>query len=161
MPGLTARSPARPQVYKAHRFGVQPVAAKVLREESGKQIENFKREIDLLRGLRDNNIVLFLGVCKKDGQLMLVTEYMPQGDLWHALNHSRSSKFTWYQRCARLCIARPTSCPSLHSRLTGGCPVDVAARAPLPPASRLQLLILPELGDGREGDGTTMQLLHL
>ena len=98
MPGLKACCPARPQVYKAHRFGVQPVAAKVLREESGKQIENFKREIDLLRGLRDNNIVLFLGVCKKDGQLMLVTEYMPQGDLWHALNQSHHSKFMWYQR---------------------------------------------------------------
>lgn len=86
------------QVYKANRFGVQPVAVKVLREESGKQIENFKREIELLRGLRDNNIVLFLGACKKEGRLMLVTEFMPQGDLWNALNHSHAQKFQWYQR---------------------------------------------------------------
>lgn len=86
------------QVYKAKRFGVQPVAVKVLREDSGKQIENFKREIEMLRNLRDNNIVLFLGACKKDGQLMLVTEYMPQGDLWNALNQSNAPKFQWYQR---------------------------------------------------------------
>jgi serine/threonine protein kinase len=85
-------------VFKANRFGCQPVAVKVLREESGKQIENFQREIELLRGLRDNNIVLFLGVCLKDKQLMLVTEFMPQGDLWNALNHSNSRKFSWYQR---------------------------------------------------------------
>ena len=87
------------QVYKANRFGCQPVAVKVLREESGKQIENFQREIELLRGLRDNNIVLFLGVCQKDNSLMLVTEFMPQGDLWHALNQGSRDKFSWYQRC--------------------------------------------------------------
>lgn len=88
------------QVYRANRFGVQPVAVKALREESSKQIENFQREIELLRGLRDNNIVLFLGVCKKDGKLMLVTEFMPGGDLWHALNHQNSVKYTWYHRCS-------------------------------------------------------------
>jgi len=86
------------QVFKANRFGCQPVAVKVLREESGKQIENFQREIVLLRGLRDNNMVMFLGVCLKDKQLMLVTEFMPQGDLWKAINHNTSRKFSWYQR---------------------------------------------------------------
>lgn len=85
-------------MYKANRFGVQPVAVKVLREDSSKQIENFKREIEMLRGLRDNNIVLFLGACKKDGKLMLVTEFMPQGDLWNALSHTNANKFQWYNR---------------------------------------------------------------
>ena len=75
------------------------MAVKALREESSKQIENFQREIELLRGLRDNNIVLFLGVCKKDSKLMLVTEFMPGGDLWHALNTAQNSeKYTWYYR---------------------------------------------------------------
>ena len=85
-------------MYKANRFGTTPVAVKVLREESGKQIENFQREIDLLRELRDNNIVMFLGVCLKDKQLMLVTEFMPNGDLWNSIQNSATSKFLWYQR---------------------------------------------------------------
>ena len=88
------------QVYKANRFGVQPVAVKVLKEESKKQLDSFKREIVMLRSLRDNNVVMFLGACVQEGRMMLVTEYMPQGDLWNALNRTNTDKFTWYQRCA-------------------------------------------------------------
>ncbi len=132
-------------MYRANRFGVQPVAVKVLREESSKQIENFKREIDMLRGLRDNNIVLFLGACKKDGKLMLVTEFMPQGDLWNALSHANANKFLWYNRCSPcaptglFCLVLPSSMGhSPHSRAR--CitvwftenPAVAASSAPLP-----------------------------
>ena len=64
------------QVYKALRGGVQPVAVKVLRDPTEKQLSAFKREVALLQGLRDPHIVQFLGVCHARGRVMLVTEFM-------------------------------------------------------------------------------------
>ncbi|PRP80378.1 SH2 domain-containing protein [Planoprotostelium fungivorum] len=41
----------------------------------------FKREIQILGGLRAPNIVLFLGACCEPGHYMIITELMPAGDL--------------------------------------------------------------------------------
>lgn len=64
------------QVYKAMRAGVQPVAVKVLRDPTEKQLSAFAREVSILQGLRDHNVVQFLGVCYSKGRVMLVTEFM-------------------------------------------------------------------------------------
>ncbi len=31
---------------------------------------------------------------------MLVTEYLPRGDLWRALSKDSQHVFSWYRRCA-------------------------------------------------------------
>ena len=85
------------------RFGVQPVAAKIMIQDSEKHITTFQREIAMLRGLRDNNVVLFLGACVQHGRIMLVTEFLPNGDLWNAISHATDDKFSWYKRCAPHC----------------------------------------------------------
>ena len=61
------------------RAGVQPVAVKVLRDPTEKQLSAFQREVSILQGLRDNNVVQFLGVCHSQGRVMLVTEFMQVG----------------------------------------------------------------------------------
>ena len=52
-------------MYKGLRSGVQPVAVKVLNEHTPKQLADFQREIHILRGLHDTNVVQFLGVCQR------------------------------------------------------------------------------------------------
>jgi hypothetical protein len=60
------------------------------------------------QSLRHVNIVQFLGAALAGDQIMLVTEYMPRGDLWRALSQDSAAHFGWRSACARaLCL-----CPS-------------------------------------------------
>jgi len=52
-------------------------------------LEEFNREINLLRALRHPNILQFLGSCSIPPNVCLVTEYMPRGDL-HKIIHDKS-----------------------------------------------------------------------
>ena len=47
-------------------------------------------QVTILKACRDRNIVQFIGACHKDGQLMLVTEFMEGGDLHAALQADAS-----------------------------------------------------------------------
>eukprot|EP00884_Botryococcus_braunii_P000598 jgi/Botrbrau1/10539/Bobra.7_1s0018.2 len=71
------------KVYKAIRGEVQNVAIKVLKNKE--EHATFGREIAILKNCRHPNIVQFQGACEKDGQIMLVTEFMESGDLFRAL----------------------------------------------------------------------------
>ena len=73
---MTPETGENVQVYKAMRNGVQPVAVKVLHEASPKHLADFHREVTILRGLRDSNVVQFLGVSWREGRMLLVTEFM-------------------------------------------------------------------------------------
>ncbi|KAK9839800.1 hypothetical protein WJX81_002595 [Elliptochloris bilobata] len=73
------------KVFKAVRGGVQVVAVKVLHDMSEEQSSKFGHEIAVLKSCRHPNIVQFQGAAIPDGRLMLVTEYLARGDLWHAL----------------------------------------------------------------------------
>ena len=49
-----------------------------------------------MKKLRAENIVRFLGVCNKDSQTMLVTEYMAGGDLFNRLSVSETGdELSW------------------------------------------------------------------
>ena len=68
------------QVYKAMKDGVSPVAVKVFPSNATDvQLEEFQREVVILKSCRDRNIVQFLGACIEDGQTFLVTGAAPQG----------------------------------------------------------------------------------
>ena len=68
--------PPHLQVFKAVRSGVQPVAVKVLNDASPKHLADFQREITILRGLQDSNVVQFQGLSWREGRMLLVTEFM-------------------------------------------------------------------------------------
>jgi len=52
-------------------------------------LEEFNREINLLRSLRHPNILQFLGSCSVPPNICLVTEFMPRGDL-HKIIHDKT-----------------------------------------------------------------------
>ncbi|KAK9810072.1 hypothetical protein WJX72_004359 [[Myrmecia] bisecta] len=85
-------------VYKATLFGVHTVAVKKLRDSTPREQDNFRKEVAILKGCRNVNIVMFLGACLQPGQTMLVTEFMPRGDLWQALGTDHLQQFSWYRR---------------------------------------------------------------
>ncbi|KAK9796974.1 hypothetical protein WJX73_004151 [Symbiochloris irregularis] len=103
-------------VYKALRNGVQPVAVKVLRNPTEKQLTAFRNEVSILQSLRDNNVVQFLGVCQSCGRIMLVTEFMQGGDLWNALAHTKPGRLDWYSRGRQIALDVARGLVHLHSQ---------------------------------------------
>ena len=87
------------KVFKAMRNGVQPVAVKVLNETSPKHLADFQREIGILRGLRDSNVVQFQGISWREGRMMLVTEFMAGKRRCH-----------WLFACAAVLLVQVNNC---------------------------------------------------
>ena len=55
-------------------------------------------QVTVLKKLRAENIVRFLGVCVTPEHTMLVTEFMEAGDLFKALDDvSRRQELSWYK----------------------------------------------------------------
>ena len=71
------------------------------------------REIALLKACRSQHVVSFMGACFLDGEVQLVTELMPAGDLWTAL---RKGHVSW-SRCGRqIAMDVASGLSYLHSR---------------------------------------------
>jgi serine/threonine protein kinase len=71
------------------------------------------REIALLKACRSQHVVSFMGACFLDGEVQLVTELMPAGDLWNAL---RKGQVSW-SRCGRqIAMDVASGLSYLHSR---------------------------------------------
>jgi serine/threonine protein kinase len=83
------------QVYKGIWQGNTPVAVKFVTGHSPKEQQRFRNEVAILKSLRHVNIVQFLGASLAGDQIMLVTEYMPRGDLWRALSQDSEHRFAW------------------------------------------------------------------
>lgn len=97
-----------------------PVAVKFVLTNSGDNGDNFRqlaKEIAILRECRNSNIVQFYGACLRapapPGQpsphaLMLITEFMPLGDLFAALQGSNGPEYRWqnkYERAECCCFS--------------------------------------------------------
>ena len=69
------------------------VAIKVLLEQDlpSKIIQNFKKEVFILKKLRHPNIVQFMGACTQPPNLCIVSEYMAKGSLFKIL-HSNNNQ---------------------------------------------------------------------
>ena len=52
-------------------------------------------QVAILKRLRAENVVRFLGVCEKDSKTMLVTEFMSGGDLFNRLYEAETSELAW------------------------------------------------------------------
>lgn len=80
------------EVYLASWFSTR-VAVKKLPMEMLKSnasvLDEFTREIHLLKSLRHPNILQFIGACTIPPNVCLVTEFMPRGDL-HKIIHDKS-----------------------------------------------------------------------
>ena len=62
------------------------------------QIVLVAAQIAVLKKLRAENIVRFLGVCVTDQHTMLVTEFMEGGDLYRGLDDDiKRGELSWYK----------------------------------------------------------------
>jgi serine/threonine protein kinase len=63
------------------------VAIKVFKKRNRRiNMENFLKEVEILRGLRHKNVVLYMGVCIGQSSYMIITEYMDRGSLYNILH---------------------------------------------------------------------------
>ncbi|KAK9804823.1 hypothetical protein WJX72_007321 [[Myrmecia] bisecta] len=81
------------KVFRGLRGGMQDVAIKMLTHAGDVQIQQFRKEISILKKLSfDRNIVQFYGACLQAGKPILVLEYMEGGDLRQALCGKRGEE---------------------------------------------------------------------
>lgn len=97
------------QVYLGDLHSSTPVAVKVLKASDARSREAFLNEMSILKSLHHSNIVQFLGACLLQNTVALVTEFMPEGDLWHLLSNDTSKSLSFYERYFDWLL--PSSCP--------------------------------------------------
>jgi hypothetical protein len=101
------------EVYKAMLKGVNPVAVKVLRDQSYTSRDEFSKEVALLKALHNSNIVQFQGACVEEDKMLLITEYMDGGDLFKAIARKQVS---WNLRGKTIAIDVLRGLHFLHSK---------------------------------------------
>lgn len=84
------------------------VAIKVLLEQDlpAKIIQNFKKEVFILKKLRHPNIVQFMGACTQPSSLCIVSEFMAKGSLFkilHSNNEQERVDLTLGQKLKMAC----------------------------------------------------------
>eukprot|EP00741_Cyanophora_paradoxa_P008505 tig00001336_g8230.t1 len=91
------------------------VACKTLmmREMSGTDVEDFRKEIEIMSRLRHENIVEFLGATLSP-PFCIVTEYMPRGNVWELLR--RRSRPLSLPELAKIALHVARAMAYLHSR---------------------------------------------
>ncbi|KAK9805505.1 hypothetical protein WJX72_001765 [[Myrmecia] bisecta] len=86
-------------VFRAVRGGIHDVAVKILTHADAEQLQQFRKEISILKSLSFNrNIVQFYGACLQAGKPMLVLEYMEGGDLRQAMASARGAELRWCRK---------------------------------------------------------------
>uniref|UniRef100_M4ENP5 Protein kinase domain-containing protein n=1 Tax=Brassica campestris TaxID=3711 RepID=M4ENP5_BRACM len=73
-------------VYHGYVNGTEQVAVKVVSQGSDQGHKQFKAEVDLLLRVHHKNLVGLVGYCEKGKDLVLVYEYMSNGDLKELLS---------------------------------------------------------------------------
>ncbi|XP_059072368.1 probable LRR receptor-like serine/threonine-protein kinase At1g51880 [Cryptomeria japonica] len=68
------------------------VAVKILSDKSHKGATQFSTEVEILYKLHHKNLIKFMGYCEEEQNLVLVYEYMSNGDLRHFLDGQTSSR---------------------------------------------------------------------
>jgi len=99
-----------------------PVAVKVLHALGDeRRRQDFIREATLLKTLKDDNIVRFLGAYLEGPAAMMVTEFMEFGDLWRALpvtmlSSSEERIFGWYKKGKQVALDVARGLAALHRK---------------------------------------------
>ncbi|KAG7546784.1 Protein kinase-like domain superfamily [Arabidopsis suecica] len=86
-------------VYHGNLNGNEQVAVKVLSESSAQGYKQFKAEVDLLLRVHHINLVTLVGYCDEGQHLVLIYEYMSNGNLkQHLSEECASSPLSWENR---------------------------------------------------------------
>ncbi|KAK9843228.1 hypothetical protein WJX74_008928 [Apatococcus lobatus] len=104
------------KVYKGNLGGFCPVAVKVVDSRDSRQQKLFVQEIATLRACHSPHIIMFLGASIQENSTVLVMQYMPNGNLWHALANDVKKRFSWYNRGHRVALDIAAGISYLHSK---------------------------------------------
>ncbi|CAA7030943.1 unnamed protein product [Microthlaspi erraticum] len=74
------------------------IAVKRVSHDAEEGMKQFVAEIVSMGNLKHKNMVPLLGYCRRKGELLLVSEYMPNGSLDRYLFHQDKPPFSWRRR---------------------------------------------------------------
>ncbi|XP_010532192.1 PREDICTED: serine/threonine-protein kinase EDR1 [Tarenaya hassleriana] len=79
------------EVYHADWNGTEVAVKKFLDQDfSGAALDEFKREVRIMRRLRHPNVVHFLGAVTRPPNLSIISEFLPRGSLYRILHRPNS-----------------------------------------------------------------------
>lgn len=86
------------KIFKADYLGLDVAVKQFLSDGSEEEDQKYiDREIATLRNIRHPNVVSFMGICKHNADLFLITEWIPNGDLTRELM-KKDKQISWRQR---------------------------------------------------------------
>ncbi|XP_048137435.1 serine/threonine-protein kinase EDR1 [Rhodamnia argentea] len=75
------------EVYNADWNGTEVAVKKFLDQDfSGAALDEFRREVRIMRRLRHPNVVLFMGAVTRPPHLSIITEFLPRGSLYRIIH---------------------------------------------------------------------------
>lgn len=75
------------EVYRADWNGTEVAVKKFLDQDfSGDALDEFRREVRIMRRLRHDNVVTFMGAVTRPPNLSIVTEFLPRGSLYRIIH---------------------------------------------------------------------------
>ncbi|KAF8082753.1 hypothetical protein N665_0809s0054 [Sinapis alba] len=90
------------EVYKGTLSKSREVAVKRVSHDGEEGMKQFVAEIVCMRSLKHRSLVPLLGYCRRKRELLLVSEYMPNGSLDHYLFDHNKTSLPWWRRLAIL-----------------------------------------------------------
>ncbi|KAG2329906.1 hypothetical protein Bca52824_001086 [Brassica carinata] len=86
-------------VYRGDLPESKPIAVKRVSHNGEEGMKQFVAEVVSMRSLKHRNLVPLLGYCRRKGELLLVSEYMPNGSLdQHLFDDQSPVLLSWSQR---------------------------------------------------------------
>ncbi|XP_010425972.1 PREDICTED: probable L-type lectin-domain containing receptor kinase I.6 isoform X1 [Camelina sativa] len=86
------------EVYKGTLPSKEQIAVKRVSHDAEEGMKQFVAEIVSMGNLKHKNMVPLIGYCRRKGELLLVSEYMPNGSLDQYLFNDGKPPFSWHQR---------------------------------------------------------------
>lgn len=104
------------KVYRGTLLDGQLVAIKRAEQASKQGALEFKTEIEILSRFHHKNVVSLVGFCFRQGEQMLVYEYIPNGSLKESLSGKSGIKLDWKRRL-RIALGAARGLQYLHDHV--------------------------------------------